>query len=391
MLDWINSQINKLQPEILRPEDVASLPTDSYIPKFADIALPSVAVAFGLVVLRHIVDKTIVAPFGAYFNIEAKSTKDKPNKDLLLESEYNKCKSPRSDTITVLSKKSGLTEKQVTLWFQKRKKREKTSELKRLQDASWHFIFYIVMSWYGIYVLWDKSWFAKAINCWIGWPAQPVSNGIYWYYLIELGFYISAVYMLFTDHKRKDFTELIVHHMVTLFLMIISFNYNLLRVGSLVLCVHDQVDYFLSMAKIAMYCKKRMLADVLFVFFIIVWIATRLVIYPYVILYSVFIDLPGYADDSRPYTKMYDRSTIMMFVKCSLVVLQILHFIWTFLIIKSAAAKLTKGHVHDARSDNEESDDDDTYDADIDNDLNKNSIGNCNNGTNLKKRDLKSS
>ena len=32
---------------------------------------------------------------------------------------------------------------------------------------------------------------------------QTVSNDIYWYYLLELGYYISYIYMLFTDHKRK--------------------------------------------------------------------------------------------------------------------------------------------------------------------------------------------
>lgn len=32
---------------------------------------------------------------------------------------------------------------------------------------------------------------------------QAVTDDIYWYYLIELGFYMSYLYMLFTDHKRK--------------------------------------------------------------------------------------------------------------------------------------------------------------------------------------------
>ena len=35
----------------------------------------------------------------------------------------------------------------------------------------------------------------------------------------------------------------------------------------------------------------------------------------------------------------------MMFVKIALLVLQILHLIWTVLIVKSAAAKFTKGEV----------------------------------------------
>jgi hypothetical protein len=70
-----------------------------------------------------------------------------------------------------------------------------------------------------------------------------------------------------------------------------------------------------------------------------------LIVLFYRILYSVFIDLPEYADDSRPFLKMYDQSTIMMFVKIALLVLQILHLLWTILIVKSAATKFTKGEV----------------------------------------------
>lgn len=42
---------------------------------------------------------------------------------------------------------------------------------------------------------------------------------------------------------------------------------------------------------------------------------------------------------------MYDTCTLMKFVKGALLVLQILHLIWTGLIVKSAAAKFTAGKV----------------------------------------------
>jgi len=32
---------------------------------------------------------------------------------------------------------------------------------------------------------------------------QHVSEDMYWHYVIELGFYWSLVFTLFTDHKRK--------------------------------------------------------------------------------------------------------------------------------------------------------------------------------------------
>lgn len=41
--------------------------------------------------------------------------------------------------------------------------------------------------------------------------------------------------------------------MVTLFLMFMSFTYNLLRIGTLVLCIHDQVDYLLAVSLIDLF------------------------------------------------------------------------------------------------------------------------------------------
>ena len=71
---------------------------------------------------------------------------------------------------------------------------------------------------------------------------QHVSPEIYWYYMIELSFYWSLVISLTIDNKRKDFTEMMVHHFATIALMVLSWADNMVRVGTLVLCVHDAVD-----------------------------------------------------------------------------------------------------------------------------------------------------
>ena len=42
---------------------------------------------------------------------------------------------------------------------------------------------------------------------------------------------------------------MIVHHFATISLMVMSYSANMVRVGSLVLCVHDAVDYFLEVNK----------------------------------------------------------------------------------------------------------------------------------------------
>ena len=358
MVDALNERINKLQREVIRQEDIDALPPGSYVPILSDIILPSVAMALVFILMRHLFDRFVVVPFAAYFGVKDTQKKIHIHRYPLLENEYKKHKSPTPDVITGLAKKSGMPERQIQIWFRQRKKSDKASDLKRLSDASWSFVFYLLLSWYGLYVMWDKPWFTKSIVCWIDWPAQAVADDVYWYYLLELGFYMSYIYMLFTDHKRKDFLEFFIHHSATIILMIMSWSINAVRFGSLVLVIHDQVDWMLALAKTAIYIKKHRLAEISFMFFLPTWIMTRLIIYPYVILYTVYIELPAYANAGNPYLQQYNQSVMGQLLKALLVVLQLLHIMWTVLIFKSAATKFIKGKLQDARSDTDYNDDD---------------------------------
>jgi len=44
----------------------------------------------------------------------------------------------------------------------------------------------------------------------------------------------------------QDFWQMVVHHISTVSLMVMSWTANMVRVGTLVLCVHDAVDYLLE-------------------------------------------------------------------------------------------------------------------------------------------------
>ena len=46
---------------------------------------------------------------------------------------------------------------------------------------------------------------------------------------------------------------MIVHHFVTITLMVMSWTANMVRVGTLVMCVHDAVDYFLEVRKLRIF------------------------------------------------------------------------------------------------------------------------------------------
>ncbi|KAL7991665.1 hypothetical protein Chor_015921, partial [Crotalus horridus] len=123
------------------------------------------------------------------------------------------------------------------------------------------------------------------------------------------------------------------HHIVTVLLTIISYVVNFTRVGTLTFCLHDVVDVVLEAAKMANYCKFQKLCDFLFLSFAIIFIISRLGIYPLWILNATFFELPEIVGG-------FPALSVFIIL---LSILQILHCFWSYIIIKAAYKALLKG------------------------------------------------
>lgn len=123
--------------------------------------------------------------------------------------------------------------------------------------------------------MWDRSEF------WRNYPRHSVGNDIYWYYTIELGFYLSLFVTQFFDVKRKDFWEMFVHHIVSISLIFFTYTCNYIRVLTYVVFLHDCVDFWLELAKLGIYVKARKFSDLVFIIFTLVWFITRILVYPF--------------------------------------------------------------------------------------------------------------
>jgi ceramide synthetase len=66
--------------------------------------------------------------------------------------------------------------------------------------------------------------------------------------MIELAFYWSLIFSQFIDVKRKDFWQMFLHHIVTIALLSFSYVVNFLRIGTLVLVIHDFGDFWLEVS-----------------------------------------------------------------------------------------------------------------------------------------------
>lgn len=71
--------------------------------------------------------------------------------------------------------------------------------------------------------------------------------------MIEMGFYYSLLITSLFDVRRTDFRQLLFHHFVTILLLSASWMINFIRVGTLVLILHDVSDISLELAKLVRY------------------------------------------------------------------------------------------------------------------------------------------
>lgn len=115
-----------------------------------------------------------------------------------------------------------------------------------------------------------------------------------------------------------------IHHIVTVLLLSFSWTCNFHRIGTLVLVIHDFADIPLDGAKIFRYLKMQRISDIVFAIFAFSWIFTRIGLLPYrVIAYSTYHALSV--------LEMFPAYYIFNGLLCCL---QILHIIWTALILK---------------------------------------------------------
>ncbi|PNI33286.1 CERS5 isoform 20, partial [Pan troglodytes] len=122
----------------------------------------------------------------------------------------------------------------------------------------------------------------------------------------------------------SDFLIMFVHHLVTIGLISFSYINNMVRVGTLIMCLHDVSDFLLEAAKLANYAKYQRLCDTLFVIFSAVFMVTRLGIYPFWILNTTLFES---WEIIGPYASWWLLNGLLL-------TLQVLHVIWSYLIAR---------------------------------------------------------
>jgi|MDTB01.1.fsa_nt_gb hypothetical protein len=262
------------------------------------------------------------------------------------------------EEIEAFAKKNGIEAEKVHNYMWKKRKNIGTEKkITKFVESIWRFIFYgifVVQGYITLFTPQPAVWVTDTAQHWQGWPLydSPYGDAIKLYYVLELGCYIHQ--LMWTEVTRSDALEMILHHIVTITVMFLSWLAGFQRIGSSILLVHDVADIFLESAKCFNYTNKiggrkwaGIVCDALFGVFAVVFFVSRLVIFPKYMLYSLLHDAPTIFKGVWPGYWVYS---------VLLGILQILHINWFYFICLMIYRLVTTGIEKDERSDDEEDD-----------------------------------
>ncbi|XP_072875885.1 ceramide synthase 6 isoform X3 [Chlorocebus sabaeus] len=307
---------------------------EATFPQAEDLYL-AFPLAFCIFMVRLIFERFVAKPCAIALNIQASGPQIAPPNAILEKVFTAITKHPDEKRLEGLSKQLDWDVRSIQRWFRQRRNQEKPSTLTRFCESMWRFSFYLYVFTYGVRFLKKTPWLWNTRHCWYNYPYQPLTTDLHYYYILELSFYWSLMFSQFTDIKRKDFGIMFLHHLVCIFLITFSYVNNMARVGTLVLCLHDSADALLEAAKMANYAKFQKMCDLLFVMFAVVFITTRLGIFPLWVLNTTLFES---WEIVGPYPSWWVFNLLLLLI-------QGLNCFWSYLIVKIACKAVSRGKV----------------------------------------------
>jgi ceramide synthetase len=230
----------------------------------------------------------------------------------------------------------------------------KQSKIDKFAQASMEFLFYGSFTLIGLAVVPNQAWVWPS-NFWWTHPDGRVlmndpimmDDALKCYYLLYGTRYAQAILSVLLEHKRKDFLEMIVHHVATVVVVAVSFVGGYYRIGAVIMLLFDPADVFLHAAKQFKYIGFGTLADIFFVLFMASFFISRCFLYPYC-CWSAHFELETYVTMTST-----EWTCVGM-----LYILLALNFFWMYLIFKVLYGLITKGAAEDVRSDSEDEEED---------------------------------
>ncbi len=129
------------------------------------------------------------------------------------------------------------------------------------------------------------------INVFQNYPCQSVPNFLDDIYVIKLAYHCYEMVLNVCFHRdRRDFSEFLLHHILTIALVLFSYIVNFLPIGAIIMLLMDFSDIFVAVFKMAVDVNE-VFQTINFFIMLFTWIYIRIWHFPIYVLYPFIVDL----------------------------------------------------------------------------------------------------
>ncbi|TQW00374.1 hypothetical protein V2A60_001460 [Cordyceps javanica] len=226
----------------------------------------------------------------------------------------------------------------------------------RFMEQAYTAVYFAFLGPAGLYVMSRTPvWYYNTTGMYEAFPHRSHEAVVKFYYLFQAAYWAqqAIVLILGLEKPRKDYYELVGHHVVSLALIGLSYRFHFTYIGIAVYTSHDISDFFLATSKVLNYLDHFLIGPYFFVF-VCVWIYLRHYINIKIII-SMFTEFRTVGPFELNWETQQYKCWISQYITTALLTsLQALNLFWLFYILRIAYRFVRDSNATDDRSDEED-------------------------------------
>lgn len=228
-------------------------------------------------------------------------------------------------------------------------------KVNRFLEQTYSMLYYGVSGPVGLWIMYNSDlWYFNTRAFYENFPHKADTLPFKTFYLLQAAFWLQQAFVLVLnlEKRRKDFKELVFHHVVTLALIILSYRFHFTHIGLCVYITMDVSDFWLALSKTLNYLD-NWLTPIVFIIFVAVWTYLRHYI-NLVFLWSIATEFRTVGPFELNWDTQQYKCWLSQYITFALMLaLQLVNFYWLILIIRILYRYLFLNVQKDVRSDDE--------------------------------------